>query len=266
MADKPVDEVVQVDAVLDALSSPTSSDVYEALLPYSNDAVAAVAAKRAAGGAGGGSQPIEVVRVPIAFDDVGIVVTMLEITAVTDGPGSTVTVAGDHAAAFPAGSACRIFNSNAIDDGYTVVSAVFGAGSTVISITEELGDDSVSGSVYDNTSGVVIYTPVADDVLFGGWLSLPGETEWDGSTPRLHFQVEGDDPGGGAEVNFDCNDTNVQNNVTASVVKSSVLSSSRQVLAQGTKPFRLFVDDNSYGDPGSLQGAGEIVLLIAKAS
>lgn len=58
MADKPVGEVVAVDAVLDGLSSPTSSDVYEAMQPFSNDAVGAVAAKRAlAGGGGGGSLP-----------------------------------------------------------------------------------------------------------------------------------------------------------------------------------------------------------------
>lgn len=69
MADKPVSEVVAVDAVLDALSSPTSSDVYEALDAYSTDAVAAVAAKRAAGGGGGGSQTVKVERAPIVFDD-----------------------------------------------------------------------------------------------------------------------------------------------------------------------------------------------------
>lgn len=62
MADKPVGEVVAVDAVLDALSSPTSSDVYEALQPFSNDAVGAVAAKRAlaGGGGNGGSQPVTI--------------------------------------------------------------------------------------------------------------------------------------------------------------------------------------------------------------
>lgn len=70
MADKPVGEVVEVDAVLDALSSPTSSDVYEALQPYSNDAVAAVAAKRALAGGGGGSQGgIRIVKQEIGFAD-----------------------------------------------------------------------------------------------------------------------------------------------------------------------------------------------------
>jgi hypothetical protein len=55
VADKPVDEIVNVDAALDALpGSPTSSDVYEATLPFSSDAVAAAAARRALAGGGGG--------------------------------------------------------------------------------------------------------------------------------------------------------------------------------------------------------------------
>jgi hypothetical protein len=59
LADKPVDEVVNVDAVLDALAdSPTSSDVYEATLPFSSDAVAAAAARRSLGGGGGGSETV----------------------------------------------------------------------------------------------------------------------------------------------------------------------------------------------------------------
>lgn len=56
MADKPVAEVVDVDAVIDALSpSPTSSDVYEATLPFNPHAVAASAVRRA--GEGGGGDP-----------------------------------------------------------------------------------------------------------------------------------------------------------------------------------------------------------------
>jgi hypothetical protein len=48
VADKPVAEVVNVDAVIDALSpSPTSSDVYEATLPFNPHAVAASAVRRA---------------------------------------------------------------------------------------------------------------------------------------------------------------------------------------------------------------------------
>jgi hypothetical protein len=56
VADKPVAEVVNVDAVIDALSpSPTSSDVYEATLPFNPHAVAASAVRRA--GEGGASFP-----------------------------------------------------------------------------------------------------------------------------------------------------------------------------------------------------------------
>jgi hypothetical protein len=54
VADKPVADVVLADAALDALEDPTSSDVYEALQPFSNDAGIAVAASRALSGGGGG--------------------------------------------------------------------------------------------------------------------------------------------------------------------------------------------------------------------
>lgn len=59
MADKPVAEVVNVDAVIDALApSPTSSDVYEATLPFNPHAVAASAVRRAGEGGGGGFSPV----------------------------------------------------------------------------------------------------------------------------------------------------------------------------------------------------------------
>lgn len=55
MADKPVHEVEGVEAALDGLSSPTSSDVFEAVDLFSSKAVASVAAKRALSGGGGSS-------------------------------------------------------------------------------------------------------------------------------------------------------------------------------------------------------------------
>lgn len=69
MADKPVHEVVGVDAVLDGLSSPTSSDVFEAVDLFSSKAVAAVAAQRALAG-GGGSSPFLTTTVTLTHADI----------------------------------------------------------------------------------------------------------------------------------------------------------------------------------------------------
>jgi hypothetical protein len=57
MADIPVVEVEAVDAVLDGLTTPTSSEVYSAVDPFSNAAVASAAASRAIAGGSGGSTP-----------------------------------------------------------------------------------------------------------------------------------------------------------------------------------------------------------------
>lgn len=48
-----IPELDEVDAVLDSLVSPTSLEVYEAMLPYNNDMVAAASARRALAGDGG---------------------------------------------------------------------------------------------------------------------------------------------------------------------------------------------------------------------
>jgi hypothetical protein len=162
VADKPVDEVVNVDAVLDALpGSPTSSDVYEATLPFSSDAVAAAAARRALSGGGGGGSPagITAVRFPITFATSGLVPESFPITAVDlgvypitslvlgDGGEGSFTVAGDHTAAFPVASAFTVSGSTGNDNPYTVASSSFAAGHTTVAVPEFFYDPTVDGSL-----------------------------------------------------------------------------------------------------------------------
>lgn len=49
-----VPQLVEIDALLDGLMSSPTLDVYEAMLPYDGDMVAAAAAHRALAGGGGG--------------------------------------------------------------------------------------------------------------------------------------------------------------------------------------------------------------------
>lgn len=70
-----VQEVVEVDAMLDALDAPSSTDVVLATIGHSERAIAAVAAQRAlAGGGGGGSQAGAAIthRIPFAYNTAGI--------------------------------------------------------------------------------------------------------------------------------------------------------------------------------------------------
>lgn len=48
-----VPQIDEIDALLDGLSSPTSLEVYAAMLPYDGDMVAAVGVRRALAGGGG---------------------------------------------------------------------------------------------------------------------------------------------------------------------------------------------------------------------
>lgn len=95
MADKPVHEVEGVDAALDALSSPSSSDVFEAVDLFSSKAVAAVAAKRSLASSGGSSasvtdtlttvanaSSIQLPKGAVSMDGAGVAVLSVMVTSV----------------------------------------------------------------------------------------------------------------------------------------------------------------------------------------
>lgn len=180
MADKPVGEVVAVDAALDALSSPTSSDVYEALGPYSNDAVAAVAAKRAAAGAGGGgSQP-------------GITAYTVTPADVVAAPGSATahgTATGQTTGVMTYTAIPEGVNGNAVAIVSDVVPSVGAltvevSGST-ITLHLETDGDSVVLSTFGEVKAAILATPAAAALVTIGAITGGPESVYDGGDVYL---------------------------------------------------------------------------------
>jgi hypothetical protein len=126
LADKPVDEIVNLDAVLDALpGSPTSSDVYEATLPFSSDAVAAVAARRALGGGGGGGAQTQTATVTTDANTFEVVHDFdLENVAAASVTGTVLSVVAD-GETFGTGPTDILADINSIRRGYDDGGAVF---------------------------------------------------------------------------------------------------------------------------------------------
>jgi hypothetical protein len=88
----------------------------------------------------------------------------LPITVVVQG-AKTFTVAGDHSA-FGGGDTLQVWRSSANDGGYTIVSAIFGAGVTVITVVEAIPSATADGFCADlqltpAPGGVATYTMTA---------------------------------------------------------------------------------------------------------
>lgn len=209
--------------------------------------------------------PVKVIRTAFAFDDAGIGPSAFAITAVDSlSETGTLTIAGSHAAVFPAGAAVIISGSTGNDGTYTSTGATFGAGSTTIPLAEGLFDPTVDGSVYDNTSGILCYTPSeAGETIVNAWFSVPESTQFDG-TAIFHFQAQGDpldqNFGGGFSAG-----SNSSSNRTAQIT-DLILTAAKPVDLLTTAPMRLMISGVQNSDPSdAMQGAGEIVLLVAPA-
>lgn len=215
------------------------------------------------GGGGGGSQPFAVVRVPIAFDTPGLEFALFAITAVNQGAQS-FTIAGDHAADYPAGVSFDVSGSTGNDGGYTVVSSTFGAGSTVIVTVEAISDATADGAI--ESPPLPIYVPEDGD-LFIGWLVTIPSTAWDGTTPNLDLGLRVDSAhyGNGA---IDATDSATGSGDTTLAILaggSIVGGSSMQGEILHADAVTARVTDGSGGSPGSTQGEGEILLFIVPA-
>lgn len=122
------------------------------------------------------------------------------------------------------------------------------------------------------STGITVYTPAIGDVLLDtSFLSIT--TAWDGSTPGIYLYSNGDTPGGGNEIISHYSLTS-ENAAQGSSTKNSLItatmgsmylngSSGQHIIFDNTAPLKLMVDDGSSGNPGSMAGAGEFVLIIA---
>ncbi len=123
----------------------------------------------------GGSQLVK--YFDFAFDTPGVGVQPSAITALNQGTPS-FSVAGDLTDFIEAGDGLTVSGSTLNDGIYTVVSAAFGAGETVITVVEAIVDPTVDGDI-GILAGVPFYTPVIGDIILDGWLEIT--TAWDGT-------------------------------------------------------------------------------------
>lgn len=152
MADIPVDEVVDLDAVLDGLTDPTASEVYSAVEDFSNAAVAASAAARAINGGGGepfnGGTITTALTVTPASGGENVVVNMptgpstgVKVTGTNSTSESYVLVNDGNANIFEITQrGTQVYASTAASEGLYVEALVAqSAGSTLASFRPESG-------------------------------------------------------------------------------------------------------------------------------
>lgn len=104
-------------------------------------------------------------------------VAPLAVTGADDVAG-TFTVAGDHAALFPAGSYFEVNGSTANDGFYRVISAAFGGGATTVTVeTGTFADSTANGTItpssyvatVDMAAGSLVHAIHAFNLGAGGW-------------------------------------------------------------------------------------------------
>jgi hypothetical protein len=249
---KTVDEDGTVAAVAGAGSLPSPTDDGDVLTVVSGDWAGAAP--------GGGSQPLKVVRFPFAFDTPGLT-GAYPITAV-DAPGGTITIAGDHAAVLTAAGAFSVTGSTGNDGSFSVVSATFAAGSTTIDAGGPLFDATADGDVIV-CGQPVVYTPTVGDRL-GVDSVISVYTAFDGNSPRLTVMVRGADPS--IQEIMDCDATDADGPVFGgSWNRSATTGATGGSYAVDTTPIVLLLDDGGILPPGSIQGEGEVFLVIYPA-
>lgn len=85
----------------------------------------------------------------------------------------TFSVAGDQTALLPDGSTFTVQGSSNNDGTYTVASASYGKGRTVVATVEALTDDTPDGTLQNlSTYGAPIYVPTIGDWLVDMWPSV----------------------------------------------------------------------------------------------
>jgi hypothetical protein len=119
-------------------------------------------------------------------------------------------------------------------------------------------------------TGITLYTPTIGDVLLDYVSCYSVETAWNGSTPFLWLSAGGDDYATLAVSGKDLTQVDIPNGARTGLVypfATDVLGGAgQQGIFTSADPLVATVDDTAGGDPGSTQGAGEIILVILPAT
>lgn len=115
-------------------------------------------------------------------------------------------------------------------------------------------------------TGIVIYSGKVGDVIQVDRSCVSVTIAWNGTTPKFQIQPLGDPPG--QVVTLDAAAANTSTGATgledASAGAFVVGTATLYVFTQNID-LMLLVDDGGGGDPGSTQGAGEVVVVVNPA-
>lgn len=112
-------------------------------------------------------------------------------------------------------------------------------------------------------TGIELYVPTADEVarIFGYYTS---ETGWDGNSPTFHLYSQGDTPGAQDIYAFSLpSSADLPSGTHTRAPKVDGVPNATVIYDDAT-PVMGIVDDGSGGDPGSMQGAGTLVICLQR--
>jgi hypothetical protein len=216
---------------------------------------------------------ITAIRFPITFATPGLVPESFPLVS-WDVPAQTVTVAGNRTAAFAPGVAFfAILDSEAASPTTVLTSTFAGGNTTIAGAGTFLGDDITYVSAVVAV-GATIYTPTVGDMLLGyndaPFTLVTVSQAWNGATPHLKVLTEAYRQA--QSTPFATLDATVADDPFGTSLKLSappgftVGTNWRLWRFTTADPILVQVDDNNNSDPGSTQGAAEIVLLILPAA
>jgi hypothetical protein len=118
-------------------------------------------------------------------------------------------------------------------------------------------------------TSVPLFTPVVGDYIGNySFVAVPVLTAWNGTTPVLHFGVSGALTALDSTMSPSAGAVDLTQAVTpiasapAATVGGTGAGNNAPMIFTATTPVTVMVDDGAGGDPGSTQGAGEIIVLL----
>lgn len=243
----PIEQIIEIDEVLDDLSSPSTLEVFEAMLPYEGGMVTAAAARRALNAGGGsGSQTLAEVL------DEG-----------NDADGASIT-----------GLADPTDDQDAATKKYVDDNSGGGGNDGAVKI---VGPFEVSFDSDDLTLGVELFTPNVGDVILDAWVEI--DTAWDGTTPKGDIGTFADATSGlfvyqgGPAIDLTVADNQdagsgllLGNRTALSVASGALGQRSAPMLVTNPNPIKFVVSqDGTAGgnDPSSSQGLANVYFVVA---
>ncbi len=217
-------------------------------------------------GGGGGSQSLEAVRVPIAFDTPNLVVQEFAITNADTGT-QVVTIAGSHASKFPVGRWAGIVGSSEADSTYTVASVTEVGGNTEVELLAALsGTFDAARLLNVGTAGVTV--PVAAGDRVSQEVSVSVTTAFDGTAPAVYTWAGVTSAGNAGWINpFDLTtaDAEISSGLWLYTDQANTAPATF-IYPPADDSLVFFIGGSSYEDPVMTQGEGEIILQILRAA